>query len=270
MTAQTGNLIESGEWRNMEDFSEGVETNRLPQAEGLNGTTTTITLADGSGSFDIAVDAEGKAAWTSHGIEWLADGSGPADIVQFLAGAYWVDITTQGDLPQTVTTVFHPERRWALAVHTVVHGEDFATETRVMQEYHPAWVGDERPDVALPAPTRDLVGKRTLFRYSANHLYEHIYLSSRRFVWHNLVGEQRGHAAAELATTYKLDDGLYLFTWREEKIPVGTVFVFDYENGRSTGKFLGITGSNEIQNKGAGAYVIPFGYSEYADHQESV
>src|SRR5690349_13055614 len=137
MTIQTGNLIESTEWRNMEDFSEGIDTNRLPQSEGLGGTTTTVTLADGGGSFHIAVDAEGKATWTSHGIEWLADGSGPADVVQFLAGAYWVDITTKGDLPQTVTTVFHPERRWALSVHTVVHGEDFTTETRVMQEYHP-------------------------------------------------------------------------------------------------------------------------------------
>ncbi len=270
MTTKTGNLTESQEWLNMEDFSEGVETNRLPRAHGLSDTTTTITLADGSGSFDISVDSEGNATWTSHGVEWLNNGSGPADIVQFLAGAYWVDITTGGDLPQTVTTVFHPERRWALAVHTVVHDENFTSETRVMQDYHPGWVGTEPPKVSLPAPTRDLVGKRTLFRYSANHLYEHIYLSSRRFVWHNLVGEQRGHAAVELATTYKLDEGLYLFTWREEKIPVGTVFVFDYENGRSTGKFLGITGSNKIQNKGAGSYVIPFGHSEYGDHQEPV
>jgi hypothetical protein len=103
-----------------------------------------------------------------------------------------------------------------------------------------------------------------------NHLYEHIYLSSRRFVWHNLVGEQRGHAAAELATTWKLEKGLYVFTWREEKIPVGTVFLFDYARGRSTGKFIGLTGDGRIENSAGGAEIIEFGVSNYADHQEPV
>lgn len=269
MSTETGNLIESAEWRNMEDFSEGVETNRLPQAEGLHGTSVLITLAEG-GQLTIDFDNAGNATWSSKDIAWVVDGTGEADIVQFLDGAYWVDVTTKGDLPQTITAAFHPERKWALLVHTRVHGPEAEVETPVMQDFHPGWVGAEKPDIELPAPTRDLVGRRTLFRYSVNHLYEHIYLSSRRFVWHNLVGEQRGHAAAELATTYKLDEGLYLFTWREEKIPVGTVFVFDYANGRSTGKFLGLTGANEIQNKPAGAYVIPFGDSDYADHQEPV
>jgi uncharacterized protein YyaL (SSP411 family) len=138
-----------------------------------------------------------------------------------------------------------------------------------MQTFHPGFVGDHS-DVALPEETRDLIGKRTLFRYSANHLYEHIYLSSRRFVWHNLVGEQRGHAAAELATTWKLEDGLYVFTWREEIIPVGTVFVFDYARGRSTGKFIGLTSDGKIENGQGGAEIIPFGYSNYAEHQEPV
>jgi hypothetical protein len=84
------------------------------------------------------------------------------------------------------------------------------------------------------------------------------------------VGEQRGHAAAELATTWKLEKGLYVFTWREEKIPVGTVFLFDYARGRSTGKFIGLTGDGRIENSAGGAEIIEFGFSNYADHQEPV
>lgn len=270
MTTETGNLVESDSWRAMEDFTFGADHNRIAQSDGLRGTEVTVTLEDGSGSLAMSFDDQGNASWSSADLPWVEAGSGPADIVQFLGGAYWVDVTPDGAKPNTLTVVFHPERRWALVTHTIVEDEDFTTETRVTQNFYPGWVGDGRPDVELPAPTRDLIGKRTLFRYSPNHLYEHIYLSSRRFAWHNLVGEQRGHAAVELATTYKLDDELYLFTWREERIPTAPVLVFDYGNGRSTGKFLGLTSKNTIQNDPAGAEIIPFGYSNYDEHQAPV
>ncbi|MEQ1736741.1 MAG: MoaF C-terminal domain-containing protein, partial [Rhodoglobus sp.] len=185
-------------------------------------------------------------------------------------GAFWVDFSIADRGVETVTLALSPVAGWALAVHSRIEDEDFTTETRVMQTFHPGRVAGGRSDVELPAPTRDLIGKRTLFRYSAHHLYEHIYLSSRRFTWHNLIGEQRGHAAAELATTYRLEDGMYLFTWREEKIPVGTVFVFDYARGCSTGKFIGITGDGRVSNSPGGAEIIEFGFSDYAAYAEPV
>jgi hypothetical protein len=189
-----------------------------------------------------------------------------------LAGrtAYWIDFSLGERRVETITVALHPEKGWALVVHSRIHDEGADVETRVTQTFHGGTVAGASGSAAIPAPTRDLIGKRTLFRYSANHLYEHIYLSSRRFVWHNLVGEQRGHAAAELATTYKLDEEVYLFTWREEKIPVGTVFVFDYQGGRSTGKFIGLEGDGTIANSPGGALIIPFGKSDYSEHQEPV
>ena len=262
------NLVESAEWRNMEDFSEGIDTNRLPQTDELAGQTHTVTLSDG-GQARFVFSAGQKVAWDVTGEDWAGSGEETYDGVRVGDGAFWVDFSISARKVESITLVFHPSTGWALIVHSRIHGEDFTTETRVMQTFHPGRA-DGNTTAALPEETRDLIGKRTLFRYSLNHLYEHIYLSSRRFVWHNLVGEQRGHAAAELATTWKVEDGLYIFTWREEKIPVGTVFLFDYARGRSTGKFIGLTGDGRIENSRGGAEIIEFGYSNYGAHQEPV
>jgi hypothetical protein len=61
---------------------------------------------------------------------------------------------------------------------------------------------------------------RNVFRYSPLHLYEHVYLSSERYAWQCLRGEQRGHGDVDLSTLWKFADGLYLFCFREFVIPV--------------------------------------------------
>lgn len=262
------NLTESAEWKAMEDFSAGIDSQRLPQTDELSGSEANIAFAEG-GSLTLSFLPGQRVAWVAEGVEWAGSGEEPYDGVAVGEGSFWVDFSIAEREVESITTVFHPLRGWALVVHSRIHDENFTTETRVMQTFHAGHVNGNT-GAELPHPTRDLIGKRTLFRYSPNHLYEHIYLSSRRFVWHNLVGEQRGHAAAELATTYKLEDGLYVFTWREEIIPVGTVFVFDYARGRSTGKFIGLTSDNQISNTQGGAVIIPFGFSDYGEHQEPV
>ena len=87
---------------------------------------------------------------------------------------------------------------------------------------------DECPKAGrVPVPSRDLVGKRVLFRYSAKQAYEHIYVTSSRFAWHALEGPQAGHSDVELTKTYLVDDGLYFFTWYEKIIPTCAMFLFD-------------------------------------------
>lgn len=258
---------ESAEWLNMDDFAAGIDANRIAGTHDLVGQTLVIDGADGTLTLEFGADT---VIWNASGFPWAGSGDDAYEEIPVGDGAYWVDFSLGQRRVETITVAVNPERGWALVVHSRIHDEGDAVETRVMQSFHPGRVEGSDGSAELPAPTRDLIGKRTLFRYSPNHLYEHIYLSSRRFVWHNLVGEQRGHAAAELATTYKLDDGLYFFTWREEKIPVGTCFIFDYAGGRSTGKFIGLEGDGTVANSRGGALIIPFGVSDYAEHQEPV
>lgn len=258
---------ESPEWLNMDDFAAGIDTNRIPGTHHLAGTTIVIEGEDGRLSLEFA---DQTLAWDATGFAWAGTGVDEYEEVPVGDGAYWVDFSLGERRVETVTVALNPARGWALVVHSRIHDEGADVDTRVMQSFHAGRIAGSVAASTLPGPTRDLIGKRTLFRYSANHLYEHIYLSSRRFVWHNLIGEQRGHAAAELATTYKLDEGLYFFTWREEKIPVGTCFIFDYAGGRSTGKFIGLQGNGTVANSRGGAEIIPFGFSDYAQYQEPV
>lgn len=261
---------ESAEWLNMEDFAAGIDTNRRTRTHDLVGRHFVIRTTDG-GTLTLDVTDENTIAWVADGFDWDGSGSEGYEEVPLDAGGYWLDMSIAARKVETITVALHPQKGWALIVHSRIEDEDADVETRVTQTFHGGVIEGTPATMAdAPAPTRDLIGRRTLFRYSPHHLYEHIYLSSRRFTWQNLIGEQRGHAATELATTYKLDDGVYLFTWREEKIPVGTVFVFDYAAGRSTGKFIGLEGDGTIANSPGGALIIPFGSSNYSEHQDPV
>lgn len=252
----------------MDDFSAGIDANRIAQTHDL--AERTLVIRGDDGELTLAFGDGGRVEWQASGFAWAGSGADSYEEVPVGDGAYWVDFSLSERRVETITVGLNPERGWALIVHSRIHDEGADVETRVMQTFHAGRILGAPTTAELPAPTRDLIGRRTLFRYSPNHLYEHIYLSSRRFAWHNLVGEQRGHAAAELATTYKLDEGIYLFTWREEKIPVGTVFIFDYAGGRSTGKFIGLEGDGAVANSPGGAFIIPFGASDYSEHQEPV
>ena len=100
-----------------------------------------------------------------------------------------------------------------------------------------------------------LIGLRTLNVYSPNHTYEHVYLSSERYCWQCLNGVQRGHGDVDMATTYKFAEDQYVFTFREFKIPVASVFFLNFRDLRSTGKFLGVTADGRVSNEPAGAFI---------------
>lgn len=66
---------------------------------------------------------------------------------------------------------------------------------------------------------------------------------------------QRGHGDVDLATTWKFDEGQYVFGFREFIIPVASLFFYNWETMRSTGKFLGVTSTGAVENKPAGAFI---------------
>jgi hypothetical protein len=156
-----------------------------------------------------------------------------------------------------MSLVVNERTRRALAVVSTVSENKTPGEPQVRQQFLTAVLGDPRvePTGPEPAPTRDLIGLRSLYRYSPNHVYEHIYLSSDRYCWQCLVGVQRGHGDTDLATTYRFDQDQYIFTFREFIIPVASVFFYNMKQLRSTGKFLGVTSSGRIENNPAGAFI---------------
>jgi len=165
-----------------------------------------------------------------------------------------------------LSIVLNLRTRRVLAIRCrVIGAEEAAGQPRVPQDFWAGTLEGGAPSGPVPQATRDLIGLRTWQTYSPNHTYEHTYLSSERYAWQCLVGVQRGHGDVDLASYYRFDEDQYVFTFREFLIPVASVFFFNFASGRSTGKFLGVTGAGQIANNPAGAFMRKASQTFYPD-----
>lgn len=241
------------DWKHFDDFAAGIATNRLPTTDALSGTTLNISLKNGR-AIALTFDTADRVTWRERGqsgLDWY-------EAINVAPDVFFINMTVADWPNEDETFVVNVRTRRVLSVRERVRSAGEAGgEPRVAQDYVAGVIGDPAvpPEGIEPAPTRDLIGMTAHYEYSPNHVYEHIYLSSERYAWQNLVGVQRGHGDVDLATTFKFDDGLYVFGFREFIIPVASVFFYNFEAMRSTGKFLGVTSQGGIENKPAGAFI---------------
>lgn len=257
-------------WKNYDDFAAGIATNRLPPTDVLVGRQLDLRF-DGSG---LALDFTGPRSmrWTACGGAHAGEGHGACEVIEVAADTHFIDLTFSDRPLQALTLIVNHRSRRALAVRCVVRSvEEAGGDPRVVQDFLVGTLGDPvQATGPVPHETRDLIGLRTWQTYSPQHTYEHTYLSSQRYAWQCLVGVQRGQGDVDLASYYKFDDGLYVFTFREFLIPVASVFLFNFHDLRSTGKFLGITGAGEVQNNPAGAFIRKASMTFYPDDTQPV
>jgi len=240
------------DWKNYEDFSAGIDANRIPASEELVGRTFDIRLASGaamtlefSAKHEV-VRADGHERRT----EWV-------EAIKVAENVFFIDMTFQSRPRDAQTFIVNTQTLRVLSILSHVREQKVEGEPLVAQTFEAGFLTGRNSEVhgPEPAPTRDLIGLRAFYRYSPNHLYEHIYLNSERYAWQCLVGEQRGHGDVDLASTYKFDEDLYIFTFREFIIPVASIFFYNMVELRSTGKFLGVKGDGAIANSPAGAFI---------------
>lgn len=238
------------DWKTYDQFAYGIDTNRLPLTEALAGTKHIVHFDD---SRELALDfTRDKVTWKD------ASGSGTdgVEVVEVAPNTYFVEIAFAGKPLEAETIILNLASRRALSILSIVRSkEETVGEPQVGQIFRPGVIAGGEASGIVPEETRDLIGLRAHFTYSPNHVYEHTYLSSKRYAWQCLVGVQRGHGDVDLATTYKFAEGQYIFTFREFKIPVASTFFYNFADMRSTGKFLGINGEGAIQNSNAGAFI---------------
>lgn len=249
------------DWHSYDEFAAGIDTYRLPNVS-LAGTGVRLTLDDGSAlamSFDsVAVTWEGLGA----------AGTDPYDAVAVREDVVFVNIPLESREREAITVVYSTTTHRAAVVRSRIAAEAVDGTPQVGQEFWAA-VTDAGPATGeIPGPSRDLIGKRNVYRYSPEHLYEHVYVSSRRYAWQCLEGVQRGHGDMDLSTVWKFADGLYLFCFREFRIAVASVWLHDlgYQL-RTTGIFLGLTGDGDAEHSRAGGHIYPLGSVAYPDAQ---
>jgi hypothetical protein len=253
------------DWKTYDQFAYGIDTNRLPATEALGGSSHKIGFEDGR-KLELSF-SNGEVKW-SDGKDSATD---KADVIEVAPKTYFVEIVFAGRPKEAETLILNIETRRALSIYSIVrNAKDAVGEPQVAQIFRPGVIDGGTASGPVPHESRDLIGLRAHFTYSPNHVYEHTYLSSQRYAWQCLVGVQRGHGDVDLTTTYKFDENLYIFTFREFKIAVASTFFYNFNDMRSTGKFLGITGDGRIQNSPAGAFIRKASMTYYLPGQEPV
>lgn len=251
------------DWKTYDQFAYGIDTNRLPPTQALDGTSHAVTFDDGR-RLALAISS-GRAEWSDD----AGHGEDGCEVIEVAPDTYFIEFVFASRPKECETLILNTRTKRALSIYSIVRDKEQSIgEPQVAQIFRSGTAG-----VASgfqPAETRDLIGLRAHFTYSPNHVYEHTYLSSQRYAWQNLVGVQRGHGDVDLATTYKFDEDQYVFTFREFKIPVASTFFYNFKDMRSTGKFLGIAGDGSIQNSPAGAFIRKASMTYYLPGQEPV
>ncbi|MGY6653334.1 MoaF C-terminal domain-containing protein [Amycolatopsis sp. TRM77291] len=246
------------QWRTYDEFAAGIATYRLPNAD-LSGRELTVTLDDGK---TLALRFEDAETVTCNGIK------DPYDAVAVREDVIFVNLPHTSVEGEALTVVFSTTTHRALAVRSVIGAEDIEGVPRVSQTFWSGTTDAGTPAGEVPGPSRDLIGKRNIYRYSPEHLYEHVYVSSQRYAWQCLEGVQRGHGDMDLSTVWKFQDGLYLFCFREFRIAVASVWLHDLGYAlKTTGVFLGLTGDGRSEHSRAGGHIYPLGAVAYPDAQ---
>jgi hypothetical protein len=243
-----------------EDYASEVAANRLPQTTALANQTMKITLDTGT-SFDLEFAGGNEVNWQSEderGTDWC-------EVVEVAPQTYFIDMTFSQQPRQSQTFVVNTQTRQVLAIRTIMREGDVGKEPRAVHDFSPGVVGDPAtpPTGRKPAPTRDLIGLRGLYDYGPQQCFEHIYLNSERYVWQCIIGPLRGEGDVDLASYYKFDDNQYIFAFREFGLPVSTVFFYNWDQMRSTGKFFAIDEDGAISNTPAGAHITKLSMAFY-------
>lgn len=255
------------EWRTYDEFAAGIDTYRLPSAD-LTGEELVIMLADG-GELELRFADGETVEWRAEGPLSAAPGTrDPYDAVAVREDVVFLNLPLTSRERESLTLVFSRRTSRVAAIHSVIEPEATDDVPQVTQAFYAGTLRGVEVSGDEPGPSRDLIGKRNVYRYSPRHLYEHVYLSSQRYCWQCLQGVQRGHGDVDMSTVWKFEDGLYLFCFREFKIAVASVWLHDlgYQL-RTTGIFLGLTGAGASEHRRAGGYVYPLGSVDYPDVQ---
>jgi hypothetical protein len=250
-----------------EDYASEVAANRLPQTVALVNQTMKITLDTGT-SFELEFVDRNKVIWQSddeRGTDWC-------EVVEVAPQTYLIDMTFAHQPRQSQTFIVNIQTRQVLAIRTTMREGDVGKEPRATHDFSPGVLGDPAipPTGRKPAPTRDLIGLRGLYDYGPEQCVEHIYLNSERYVWHGIIGPLRGEGDVDMASYYKFDDNQYIFAFREFGLPVSTVFFYNWDQMRSTGKFFAMGEDGAIANTPAGALIKKLSMAFYPPDMQPI
>ena len=254
------------EWKTYDDFAHGIDTFRRPNIS-LSGTSMVLLFGNGS-RLELEFLDDDKVRWVASGEISESGCTDPYDAVSVRSDATFINLPLTSRDGEAITIAHSARTGRAVITHTLLDDEKVEGVPQARQLFWAATVDGETVSGEEPAESRDLIGMRNVYRYSPSHLYEHVYISTQRYAWQCLEGVQRGHGDMDMSTVWKLDDGLYVFCFREFRISVASVWLHDLGYGlNTTGIFLGLSAEGKSMHSRGGGYIYPLGNVRYPDAQ---
>jgi hypothetical protein len=243
-----------------EDYASEMATYRNPQTDILVNKQLKITLDSGP-AFGLNFIEKNKVEWKSSdesGTDWC-------EVVEVEENTYFIDMTFAAKPRESQTFIVNTETRQVVGAQTIIREGDVGREPRAVHNYSAGVLGDPSipPTGQKPAPTRDLHGLRAIYKYNTNQCFEHVYMTFERYAWHCVVGPLKGQADVEMCTIYKFADNQYIFSWREFGLPVSTVFFYNWNQLKTTGKFFAIGDDGNVANTPAAALITKLSMAFY-------
>jgi hypothetical protein len=136
----------------------------------------------------------------------------------------------------------------ALSVTTLIT-EPALGLPRVRQRFATARIEGIESTMLPPALSTALTGRRVLWEYGPDRVYEHIYLGPRKYTWQCLAGTEEGLADTDDCIAYELRPGIFVFAWHEKALPCAAVTVADHRDIhsiRSRGVLFGLDESRQV------------------------
>ncbi len=228
------------------------DANILATVDALDGHT--LTLDDASGASRVC-------AFGQHTLQWRdaasgASGREPCRVTRLRDGLFFVDYVDSAARATSVSLVIDLDGGvWTSVTGTLPTEADTRIDafTRVARglpltgvdvAFRHGTLGAHAHPAPLHAPTRELIGKRTMYRYSPTECYEHIYLNENFYAWQCLEGVERGLADVDRCHTFRIAEALYLFVWREKVVPTLGVVLIDLAQCKTDGKIFGYQGGD--------------------------
>jgi hypothetical protein len=168
---------------------------------------------------------------------------------------YYISVEILDPENEDINIILNTSTNRAVAVPATARPEPVEGECRVVQRFLIGGLSGQEWTGFKPGRTRELIGTRLYINYSPNMYYEHIYLNSERICWHNLRGEQFGHSACEPCDYFKIDENVYLMSWRELFIPCGAAYLLNFNNKIAMGKFIGWDQDEKISHSFSGGSI---------------
>lgn len=258
------------DWTPLSEMAEGFDEYRPALSQALVGRRIDLACQyTGTEPEQFSFTQEfgqSEVAWTVNDDSGSRSGSAPYEAFELQAGLFFIHyLRPESNHPEVVTVALDLT---AGQVTGAVGELGLGQQPHLAQQrwFQGQVVGSNATTETVHMHTDELIGRRIRYAYSADDVYDHVYLNQNLFTWFCASGAEAGLGDTDRCVHWKLRDQTYLFSWLEKNVGVEGMVMIDLAALRTVGIQFGLDQqSGALVNITMGAYAMPLGYAPGVD-----